>query len=126
MVQLCFFLAEKQQKEILFLILAATDCISISAFASLVCVLVGISSSAVGLKICAITPRIKMYKSVIRKKKKKRDRILVLGKDKLNTIEVLIDSYISHDQFVSVNNVLRKYYEMKKEIKNPLECTIQK
>ena len=126
MVQLCFFLAEKQQKEILFLILAATDCISISAFASLVCVLVGITSSAVGLKICAITPRIKMYKSVIRKKKKKRDRILVLGKDKLNTIEVLIDSYISHDQFVSVNNVLRKYYEMKKEIKNPLECTIQK
>ena len=52
------------------------------------------------------------------------DKILVLGKDKLNTIEVLIskaliDSYISHDEFVLVNNVLRKYYEMKKEIKYP-------
>ena len=48
----------------------------------------------------------------------------MLGKDKLNTIEVLIskaliDSYISHDEFVSVNNVLREYYEMKKEIKDP-------
>ena len=48
----------------------------------------------------------------------------MLGKDKLNTIEVLIskaliDSYISHDEFVSVNNVLREYYEMKKEIKIP-------
>ena len=44
----------------------------------------------------------------------------MLGKDKLNTIEVLIskaliDSYISHDEFVSVNNVLREYYEMKKK-----------
>ena len=49
---------------------------------------------------------------------------MVLGKDQLNTIEVLIskaliDSYISHDEFVSVNNVLRNYNEMKKEIKNP-------
>ena len=40
------------------------------------------------------------------------------GKDKLNTIEVpiskaLIDSYISHDEFASVNNVLREYNEMK-------------
>ena len=48
----------------------------------------------------------------------------MLGKGKLSSIEVLIskaliDSYISHDEFVSVNNVLREYYEMKKEIKNP-------
>ena len=45
---------------------------------------------------------------------------MLLGKDKLNTIEVLIsialiDSYISHDKFVSVNNVLRESYEMKEE-----------
>ena len=49
---------------------------------------------------------------------------MLLGKDKLNTIEVLIsktliDSYISHDEFVSVNDVLTEYNEMKKEIKNP-------
>ena len=49
---------------------------------------------------------------------------MLLGKDKLNTIEVLIskaliDSYIGHDEFVSINNVLREYYEMKEEIKNP-------
>ena len=49
---------------------------------------------------------------------------MVLGKDKLNTIKVLIskaliDSHISHEEFLSVNNVLRAYYEMKKEIKNP-------
>ena len=42
----------------------------------------------------------------------------------LNTIDVviyrtLIDSYISHDEFVSVNNVLREWNEMKTEMKNP-------
>ena len=31
---------------------------------------------------------------------------------------ILIDSYISHEEFVSVNNVLREYYEMKEEQKN--------
>ena len=59
---------------------------------------------------------------------------MLLGKDTLNTIEVLIskaliDSYISHYEFVSVNNVLRKYNEMKEEIKNPeisVEYIIQK
>ena len=44
----------------------------------------------------------------------------MLGKGKLSSIEglsskALIDSYISHDEFVSVNNVLREYYEMKKK-----------
>ena len=34
----------------------------------------------------------------------------------------LIDSYISHAEFVSVNNVLREYYEMKNKIKNPETC----
>ena len=48
---------------------------------------------------------------------------MLLGKDKLNTIEVLIskavmESYISHDQFFSVNDMLREYNKMKKEIKN--------
>ena len=41
----------------------------------------------------------------------------------LNTIEdliskALIDSYISHDEIVSVNNVLREHNEIKEEIKN--------
>ena len=49
--------------------------------------------------------------------------MVLLGKDKLNTIEVLISKAFinlnnSHDEFVSVNNVLRECYEMKKEIKN--------
>ena len=52
-----------------FLILASTitGCVSISAFASLVGIPIGITSSAIGLKICAITAEIKKYKSIIKK-----------------------------------------------------------
>ena len=32
--------------------------------------------------------------------------------------EVLTDSYISHDEFVSVNNALREYDDTEKEVKN--------
>ena len=82
-----------------------------------------ITSSAIGLKICAITAAIKKYKSIIKKKKKKHDKIVFLAKSKLNRIEILIskaliDSVISHDEFVLINNVLKEYNEMKEEIKN--------
>ena len=48
---------------------------------------------------------------------------MFLGKDKLNTIEILIskaliDSCINHDEFVLLSNVLREYNEMKNEIKS--------
>ena len=74
------------------------------------------------MKICATTAGIKKCKSITKKKKKKHDETVLLGKEKLNTIVVLIykvlfDWYMSHDEFVSANNVLREYYEMKKEIK---------
>ena len=55
-----------------FLMLApkTTVCTSIFAFASLIGILIGITSSAIGLKICAITAGIKKYKSIIKKKEK--------------------------------------------------------
>ena len=84
---------------------------------------IGITSSAIGLKICPITAGIKKYKLIIKKKKKNHDKILFLAKSKLNRIEVLIsksliDSNIIHDEFVWINNVLKEYEEMKEGIKN--------
>ena len=84
---------------------------------------IGITSSAIGLNICAVTAAIKKYKSMIKKKKKKHDKIVFLAKSKLNSIEVLIskaliDTVVSHDEFVLINNVLKEYNEMKEEIKN--------
>ena len=79
--------------------------------------------SAIGLKMCAITAGIKRYMSIIKKKKKKHGKILLLAKSKLNSIEALIskaliNSVISHDEFVLINNFLKEYNKMKEEIKN--------
>ena len=48
---------------------------------------------------------------------------MLIAKSKLNSIEVLIskaliDSSISHDDFVLINNVQKKYSNMKEEMKN--------
>ena len=54
----------------LFFILVSTGtgCVLISIFASLVCVPVGITRSAVGINICAVTAGIENYKSIIKQK----------------------------------------------------------
>ena len=80
----------------------------------------GISRFAEAIKICAITAGIKRYKSIIKKKRNKHDQIVLLSKIKLNSVEVsiskaLIDSNISHNEFGSVNNVLKEYDHMKKK-----------
>ena len=56
-----------------------------------------------GLKICAITGRIKKYKSITKNKKNQHDKIVLLEKSKLNSIKILIsnaliDSGVSHDE----------------------------
>ena len=90
-----------------FLILASTitGCISISAFASLLGIPVGYTSSAIGLTICAIAAGIKKYKSILKKKENKQDKIILLEKSKSNRTEVLIfktlvNSVISHEELV--------------------------
>ena len=59
----------------------------------------------------------------MKKKKKKHDKIVLLAKCKLNSIEIsnskaLIDSNISHDGFTLINNVLEEYGNLNKKIKN--------
>ena len=65
-----------------FLILASSIAgyISISASVSLFGVLIGITSSAIGLKICAITRGFKRLKSIIKKKKKKHEKNSIVVK----------------------------------------------
>ena len=90
-----------------FLILASavTGSISISTFASLLGIPIGIKT---GLKISTITAGIKKHKSIIRKNK----LLVLLARTNLICTKVLIfksliDSYISHDNFVLVNNMLK-------------------
>ena len=46
----------------LILVSAITECVSISAFASLLGIPIGTASSAIGLKGCATVPGIKKYR----------------------------------------------------------------
>ena len=96
-----------------------TGCISISNFASLIGIPLRTTSSEIGLKICAITAGIKKYKPIIKKKKKKHDKIVSLAKSELNSKEeliskVLVDSNISHDELVLINNELQNMIWQKK------------
>ena len=109
-------------EHLLILASKAAGCVSISAFASLVGIPAGVASFANGIKICSITAVIKKYKSIIKKSKKEHDK--VVSKTKLNAFEVLtfkalIDSCISHDVFVPINNVLKIYGDMREKIKSP-------
>ena len=55
-------------EHLLIVISTITGCVYISAFASLVGISVGITSSAIGVEICVITAGIKKYKSTDKKR----------------------------------------------------------
>ena len=79
-----------------------------------------ITSSAIGLKTCAITAGIEKYKSIVKRKKKKRNEIVSLAKAKLNNIEVLIskvsvDSSVSNDECAKTT---KRYEERNKKCKD--------
>ena len=74
-----------------------------------------ITISAVRLKICAITAAIKKYKWKIIK------QLYCQQKIKLNKIKFLISkALIDYNEFISINNVLKEYYETNEEIKHPI------
>ena len=79
---------------------AVRSFVSISAFASLVGVPVGITSPSIGLKIYALIAWIKKKKhsQSSKKKNKKPDKTAFLATK-------LINSYIYHNKFASVHNV---------------------
>ena len=71
-----------------------------------------IMSSAVRLEISAIAAGNKKYKSIIKKEKRKHNKIALSAKFRLNRIQVLIsktltDSNISHDEFVLIHEILK-------------------
>ena len=62
-----------------YFILAATVTgrVSISVFASFIGIPIRITNFGIGLKICTITAGTKKYESIIKKKKKKHDKIVL-------------------------------------------------
>ena len=69
---------------------------------------------------------IKKLLSLTRNKKIKHDKILILAKSKLNSIEnlvsqALIDMEISHEEFIAILKEKDKYEKMKENLRNVTE-----
>ena len=56
----------------------------------MVVIAAGIAKSDATIKMSVITAGMKKYKAIVKNKRKKHDKIVLLEKAKLNTIEVLI------------------------------------
>ena len=81
---------------------------------------VGIASASLPLIFSVTTGIVKKLLNITKNKKKKYDKILMLAKGKLNSIETLmsqalIDLDISHEEFI---RILRKKINMKRWKKN--------
>ena len=96
---------------------------SIISFLSVVGAPVGITSASF-TRIFFLTTRIvKKLLSITRKKKKKYNKILMLAKSKLNSIETLIlqaltDMEISLEEFVMILKKKDKYEKMKENLRS--------
>ena len=87
---------------------------------------VGIASSSLTLFFSLTTGIVNKLLNITRNKKKKHDKILILAKSKLNSIETLIsealiDMEISHEEFITVLKEKYKYEKMKDNIKRENE-----
>ena len=103
--------------KILIVLSATSSGGSIISFTSVVRAPTGIASAGLTLFFSLTTGIVKKLLNIT-SKKKKHDRILMLAKSKLNSIEALIsqaliDMDISHEEFVTILNEKNKYEKMK-------------
>ena len=108
--------------KILIVLSATTGGVSIISFTSIIGAPVGIASASFTLIFSLTTGIIKKLLSITRNKKK-HDKILMLAKSKLNSIETLvsqalIDMEISHEEFVPIFKEKDKYEKMKERVRN--------
>ena len=101
--------------KVLIVLSAASSGVCITSCASVVGAPVGIASASFTLIFSLITGITKKLLSITRNKKKKHDKILMLAKSKLDSIETLvsqalIDTDINHEKF---NAIIREKKNMR-------------
>ena len=104
--------------KILIVLSATTGGVSIISFTSVIGAPVGIASAIFTLIFSLTTGIVKKLLNITRKKKKKHDKILMLAKSKLNSIDTLIsqaliDMDISHEEFITILKEKDRYEMMK-------------
>ena len=105
----------------LIVLSVATGSISIASFATVIGAPVGMMSASCSLAFSITTGFVKKFLKTIRNKKKKHNKIVMLARSKLNSIEskiseALINNEISHEDFMTILNE-EKYRELKESIR---------
>ena len=113
-------------EKILIVLSATTGGVSACSFMSIVGAPIVIASASFTLIFYLTTEIIKKLLSITRNKKKKHDKILMLAKSKLNSIETLISQAligmeISHEEFIAILKKKDKYDKMKENLKRENE-----
>ena len=96
--------------------------ISIASFVSVIGVPAGIIGGSRGFIFGITSGFVKKFLKTITNKKKKHDKIVLLARSKLNSIEnkiskALMDNEISHEDFEAIINEEKKYRELKESIR---------
>ena len=109
----------------LIVLSAITGGVSLISFTSIIGAPVGIASASVTLIFSLTTGIVKKILNITKKKKKKKkhDKILMLAKSKLNSIDTLIsqaliDMGISHEEFIAILKEKDTYEMMKDNLRN--------
>ena len=115
--------------KILIVLSTTSSGVCIISSASVIGVPVGIASASFTLIFSLTTGIIKKLLSITRNKKKKHDKILMLAKSKLDSIETLvsqalIDMEISHEEFNGIIREKQKYERMHENVRNVNEHRI--
>ena len=99
---------------------ATSGSISITSFATVIGEAVGISSASLSLKFS--TGIVKKLLKATRNKKKKHNKIVMLARSKLNSIESkiseeLINNEINHEDYMTIINEEKKHRELEESIR---------
>ena len=100
--------------------------LSIASYASVVGTPAGVAGSSLTFLFTIGTGISKWLLKVTKKRKKKHNKIIVLAKNKLNTIDKLLssalnDSEISHEEFTNMITETNIYENIKESIKEIAE-----
>ena len=108
----------------MLVVLSATSGgVSIISFSSVIGTQAGIESASFTLIFSLTTGILKKLLDITRKKEKKHDKILMLAKSKLNSIntlisQALIDMDISHEECITILKEKDRYEMIKENLKN--------
>ena len=106
----------------LIVLSATSGSISIASFATVIGTPVGIGSASLILTFSLSAELVKTLLKTTRNKKKKHNKIVMLARSKLNSIEnkiseTLMNNQISHEDFMTIINEEKNYRQLKESIR---------